>query len=309
MMNWNLVSVETTEETSDLVSYILTDAGATGVEIEGGSTLPQQFDELKAPVEDTDIVLVKAYYGTDGFQDILFDIKSRLKSLKNETDTDTGTLNVYVNTVKDTDWNENFKKNFTTFKAAGRIVIKPSWEEYKPEGDELVLEIDPGMAFGSGAHETTKMCLELIQKYMPGNARALDVGCGSGILGIACSKLGAEKVVSLDFDGVCVKVTEENARNNGVLNLVSIKSDLLQNAVKDKYDVIIANIVADIIIRLNENVMEFMKPDSVYIISGIIEERLEDVIKSLDENGFAPVEILSMADWRALAVKIKDKTV
>lgn len=167
--------------------------------------------------------------------------------------------------------------------------------------------MDPGLAFGSGVHETTKMCLELIQKYMPKKASVLDIGCGSGILGIACSKLGAEKVLSLDLDPVSVKVTEENARNNGVKNLVSRKSDLLSGAEPAKHDLILANIVADIIIRLNTDIKKYMKPDAVYIISGIIEERLPDVIKSLEENGLDTVEILSMADWRAAAVKIKDK--
>lgn len=303
-MDWNQVCIETKEQAADLVSSVLIDAGACGVEIEGGSVIPAQHDEYRAAIESTENVVVKAYYGEDGFQETLDFIKDRLEVFKCSGDVDAGALNISVNTIPDTNWNENFKKHFTTFRAAGNIVIKPSWETYEGDKSDIVIEIDPGMAFGSGAHETTRMCLELIQKYMPTKASVLDIGCGSGILGIACAKLGADNVHALDYDPVCVKVTRENASANNV-TVEAKQSDLLGNAEKNKYDLIVANIVADIIIRLNKDVKDYMKPNAAYIISGIIEDRLDEIKQSLEENGLDVLEMLSQGDWRALAVRLK----
>jgi ribosomal protein L11 methyltransferase len=136
----------------------------------------------------------------------------------------------------------------------------------------------------------------------------LDIGCGSGILGIASAKLGASKVLSLDNDSVCVKVTQDNARINGILILEALKSDLLSNTDNEKFDLILANIVTDVIVRLNKGITRYMKPDSAYIISGIIGERLEDVIRSLEQNGLEEIEILSMGEWRAVATRLKGNT-
>jgi len=296
--------VETAEEAADLVSSVLLDAGAGGVEITGGSALPAAHDEYRLSTPSSGSVTVKAYYGEDGFDETLRYIRDGLESLKTAACA-LGTLSLTVNRIEDTDWNENFKKHFTAFKAAGNIIVKPSWEQYEASPGETVLEIDPGMAFGSGVHETTRMCLELIQKYMPAGADVLDIGCGSGILGIACAKLGAKKVLALDNDPVSVKVTEENAAANGVSVLTAKRSDLLANAGDGKYDLITANIIADIIIRLNTGAAKYLKPGGVYIMSGIIMDRLDDVLKSLDENGFAVTDTLCMADWRALAARLK----
>ena len=304
-MYWNQVCVETAEEAADLVSSVLLDAGAGGVEITGGSALPAAHDEYRLDTPSSGSVTVKAYYGEDGFDETLQSIRDDLESLKTTACTDLGTLAVTVNRIKDTDWNENFKKHFTAFRAAGNIIVKPSWEQYEASPGETVLEIDPGLAFGSGVHETTKMCLELLQKYMPAGAEVLDIGCGSGILGIACARLGAKKVLALDNDPVSVKVTEENAAANGVSVLKAKRSDLLANAGDGKYDIITANIIADIIIRLNTGAASYLKPGAVYIMSGIIMDRLDDVLKSLDENGFAVTETLCMADWRAVAARLK----
>lgn len=302
-MNWNKVTVETNEDTADIVSSILVDAGAGGVEIKGGNFPAAQHDEYRPDVSPSGIVSVIAYFGEDGFDETLDKIKESLQEL--ERSGDSGPSGISVERVPDTDWNENFKKHFTTFKAAGNIVIKPSWEEYAAKDGEVVLEIDPGMAFGSGVHETTKMCLELIQKYMPKGASVLDVGCGSGILGMACLKLGAGRVLALDNDNVSVKVAGENAKANGASSFEARLSDLLANADEGTYDIILANIVADIIMRLNTNVTGYMRPDAVYILSGIIADRLDDVLKSLKENGIEVIETIAMADWRAIAARLK----
>jgi ribosomal protein L11 methyltransferase len=303
-MNWKQVSISTTDGSADIVSSIMIDAGATGAEIEGGMVPEPVGDEWTGDLAPLQGVNVKAYFGEDGFEATYEYIRERLETLR-ESDTDAGDLKITVNTVADTDWNENFRKHFTTFRAAGHVVIKPTWEEYKQEAGDIVIEMDPGMAFGSGVHETTRMCLELLQKHMKPGASVLDVGCGSGILGIACAKLGAKDVLALDYDPVSVKVTKDNAAANGVSVLEARKSDLLGNAGNKTYDLITANIIADIIIRLNSGVAAYMNPGAVYIMSGIIMDRLDDVLNSLEANGFDVIETMSMADWRAVAARLK----
>lgn len=302
-MDWKQVCIKTTEQASDFVSSLLLDAGANGIEITGGEMPAAKLDEYLAPKKAIEPVQVIAYYSEHEFEKSLIYIKGRTESLKYTANVGVGSLEIIVNTVKDTDWNENFKEHFTTFRAAGNIIIKPTWEDYKRKKEDIVIEMDPGLAFGSGTHETTKMCLELVQKYMQKGAAVLDVGCGSGILGIACAKLGAKQVLALDHDNVSVKVTKDNAAANDIKTLDVRKSDLLQNADNKKYDIVLANIIADIIIRLNDKASEYLAQDAVYIVSGIIESRLEDVTASLKQNRLEVIEVLSSGDWRALAVK------
>ena len=303
-MNWKKVSIKTNEKTGDLISSVLVDAGASGVEIKGGLIPKTKGDEYGEDIKSDPETTIIAYYGESGFEETLNKIKLSLLTLSESSGTDKGSLELSVDEVEDKDWNENFKKNFTTFRAAGNIIIKPTWEKYDKAPEEIVIEMDPGMAFGSGVHETTKMCLQLLQKYKPENKgwSLMDVGCGSGILGIAGAKLGAGKITSLDYDSVSVEVTRENAERNGI-ELEAVQSDLLENAQPYKFDIVFANIIADIIIRLNDRVKEYMKDDAVYIISGIIDDRLDDVLESLKINGFRVMETLKMADWRALAVR------
>jgi ribosomal protein L11 methyltransferase len=301
-MNWKQISIETTEDAADIVSSVLMDAGATGVEVEGGSVPVAERDEYIAqPVDNDDAVIVKAYYGEDGFENTLAFVQNRINELKDRQEM--GSLSLTVNTVVDTDWNENFKKHFKAFRAAGCFIVKPTWQDYPSQEGDIVIEIDPGMAFGSGAHETTRMCLELLQKHMPNKAAVLDVGCGSGILGIGAAKLGAKRVLALDNDSVSVSVASANAESNGALVMEVRQSDLLQNAGTDKYDIILANIIADIVIRLNQSAGEYLKENGVYIMSGIIDDREDDVKCSLESHGFEIIETLNMADWRAFAAR------
>lgn len=305
-MNWKQVCIEAEEKIIDLVSSVLMDAGATGVEIDGGAVPVAKQDEYLEPCKTQERIIVKSYFGESNFDAVMADIKNGITTLADSLKLNAEDFGITVNTIEDTDWNANFKKHFTTFRAAGNIVIKPTWETYDAKEGEIVIEMDPGMAFGSGVHETTKMCLELIQKYMPEEANVLDVGCGSGILGIACSKLGAKEVLALDYDNVSVDVTAENAKRNGIDNLNARQSDLLQNADDRHYDIILANIIADVVIRLNEDVSNLLEADSIYIISGIIEDRLQDVLSSLERNKLDVIETLAMNDWRALAVRRRD---
>ncbi|MGI5849638.1 MAG: 50S ribosomal protein L11 methyltransferase [Christensenellales bacterium] len=303
MMYWNQVCIQTTEQAADLISSVLLDAGAGGVELIGGSVPDAKPDEYSNINPANENVIVKAYYSEHEFTNVIEYIRGRIESLKYTLGFDVGSLQISVNMLEDTDWNANYKKHFKTFRAAGKIIIKPTWEKYQSNKDDIVIEMDPGLAFGSGEHETTKMCLFLVQKYMQHNAAVIDIGCGSGILGIACAKLGAREVLALDNDSVSVKVTQDNALANSVNCLKAVKSDLLENAENRQYDLVLANIVADVIIRLNADISKYMKPDAVYIASGIINDRLDDVMASLNNSGLVPVETLSMGEWKAIAVQ------
>ncbi len=299
-MNWKRLSVDTTEEKSDLVASIMMDAGANGVEMIGGSVPDTLGDEYAPDEAAADTVRVTAYFGETGFDALLEEIKTRLGEAFSEPGLFSSDFD--IDTVADTDWNENFRKSFKAFRAAGRIIVKPTWEDIAAEPGDIILEIDPGMAFGTGDHESTRLCLELLQKYMKPGAHVLDVGCGSGILGIAAMKLGAGYAQGLDQDPVSVSVAMENALNNGVAMDVR-QSDLLQNAAGGPYSIVIANIVADILIRLNRDAAAYLAPGGTYILGGIIEERLDDIRASLVLNGFDLIETLAMADWRAIAAR------
>jgi ribosomal protein L11 methyltransferase len=179
------------------------------------------------------------------------------------------------------------------------------WEEFSPEADDVVVRMDPGMAFGTGTHETTALCAELIEKYMDRGVRALDVGTGSGILAILASKLGAAEIDALDIDHNSVRVAKENCEQNGTLNVNCRQSDLIAKA-DGKYDFISANIVADIIIRMAQNVGDFLKDDGTLVVSGIIEPQAQQVVSVFAEKGFVLIDKLDKNDWNAFVFKKKN---
>ncbi|MBE6610624.1 MAG: 50S ribosomal protein L11 methyltransferase [Ruminococcaceae bacterium] len=193
-----------------------------------------------------------------------------------------------------------WKKYYKPIHIGEKVVIVPMWEEYEAEADEVTVKMDPGMAFGTGTHETTALCAEMIEKYMPKGVRALDVGTGSGILAILESKLGAGAVEALDIDHNAVKVAKENCEANGVSNVVCKQSDLIAEA-QGIYGFISANIVADIIIRMAGNVGDYMVPGGILVVSGIIEPQAEQVISVFKSSGFALKDKIDKNDWNAFA--------
>ena len=220
-----------------------------------------------------------------------------------------GTLNpdakITVSGVNEEDWANSWKAYYKPIKIGDRIVIVPAWEKYTAESDEIVVRMDPGMAFGTGTHETTRLVIKLLEKYIKGGERVADVGCGSGILAICASKLGAKECKAYDIDPVAVKVANENIKDSGLDNVTCEVSDLLKQVDKSKgaYDVICANIVADIIIRMMPDVGALMDEKSVILASGIIVERSEDVISKFNEYGFKIIERVDENGWCALAVQ------
>jgi ribosomal protein L11 methyltransferase len=213
---------------------------------------------------------------------------------------DPGRGEVAVRQVSEQDWANAWKEYYKPFRIGERIVIKPSWEDYSAQKGDLIIELDPGMAFGTGAHETTKMCIEMLEKYINNDTMVYDIGCGSGILSIASSKLGAKRVVGVDIDEVAVKASKENIKISGVSN-VEIKHGNMFDTLEAKADIIVANIIADAIIGISGSVPEFLEKGGIFIASGIIHERLSDVKAALTRMNFNIAEVTEMGEWAAVA--------
>ncbi len=205
--------------------------------------------------------------------------------------------------VKESDWADNWKQFFKVTEIGERLVIRPTWEEYTSDGSRTVLSIDPGAAFGTGTHATTRICLELLEKYIKDGDRMLDVGCGSGILSIAALLLGAKQAVGVDIDPLAVKVAGENAALNRVDDRAEYICGNLADRVEGKYNLICANIVADIVMALTPDTGRFLAEDGVFICSGIIDLRGAEVEDCLRQNGFEILDMVERENWRAYAAR------
>ena len=246
---------------------------------------------------DKTVASVLVYFAADsGITDTLAFLKGRFAELSIDA-------NITVSGVNEEDWANSWKEYYKPIKIGEKIVIVPAWEKYTQQDGEIIVRMDPGMAFGTGTHETTRLVIKLLEKYIKNGMRVADVGCGSGILAICASKLGAAECKAYDIDPVAVKVANENIKDSGLTNVSCEVSDLLRQVDKSKtYDVICANIVADIIIRMMPDVGALMDENSVILASGIIVERSEDVISAFSEHGFEVVERIDENGWCALAV-------
>ena len=205
--------------------------------------------------------------------------------------------------VNDSDWADGWKKFFKCTEVGEKILIRPSWEDYDKNTDRIVLSIDPGAAFGTGTHATTSLCLELLEGYVTDKSRVLDIGSGSGILSIGAILLGAEHADGVDIDAAAVKVALENAEINGVSDKTNYIVGDLAEKISGKYNIVCANIVADVIIRLLENVDNYMEKDAVLITSGIIDSREKDVTTAFQKFGFSIEKRLTRDNWCAFVCK------
>ena len=310
-MDWMEVTVLTTTAGADMISQILMDAGSSGTMIEDKNDValnqrPEgQWDIIDEAIAKRigDDVKVTGYYEVDaGLADRVRMIEGEVRRIRDmDLGFDAGKLEVLSKTFAEEEWAETWKKAFKPFRLGSHMVIKPGWCECKIEEGDKVIEIDPGMAFGTGTHETTGMCVELVEKYIRPGVTAIDVGTGTGILAIAAAHMGATDVLAIDIDRVAVRVAEENARINGFEGLIRCKAgDLLEN-VEEQADVVIANIIADVIIMMAEPVRRHIKDGGRFICSGISSERKQDVLDELDRAGYTVLDVYERGGWCAIA--------
>lgn len=314
MNNWIEVTIKTTTEAVEPITNILYEQGAGGAVIEDPKDFLFQkkneldWDYVEEEVfkkNEEDDVLIKTYVSEEkNVMEFVEIIKQKVLGLK-DFGIDIGEGSVSLDQVNEADWANAWKAYYKPTKVGQRVVVKPTWEDYAIQDGDLIIELDPGMAFGTGTHETTSMCIRELEKYVNKDSKVFDIGCGSGILAIAAAKLGAKEVVAVDLDEVAVKVAKENVLENKVEENVSVMHGNLTDVIKDKADVIVANIIADIINILAKDVQNFMKEDAIFISSGIILDKVEEVKESLIENGFEIVEVQKLGEWSAIVSKLK----
>lgn len=346
-MKWTKITIETTVEAVDLLSAFLDEKGVCGIMIE--DNVPLTDEEKKAmyvdiPLltnEDDNTAKISCFVTPlSGEEDestveensfdidtLKADIAAELIRLKEFIPV--GAMTISVSDTEDKDWMNNWKQFFKPFRLYDNIVIKPTWEEVDDlNKDDIVVEIDPGIAFGTGSHETTKLCIGQLKKYLMQGDTVFDIGSGSGILSIVSVLLGAGFVHGMDIDEVAVKASIENARLNNIgeeklkFSCGNLLADnyigkgttfqLSNDAIKSeqhvevdmKYDIVVANILADVIIPLSSVVPKFLKEDGYFITSGIIDSKEEDVKNALKSNGFVVVDVVHMNDWVSVIAKI-----
>jgi ribosomal protein L11 methyltransferase len=313
-MKYIEVQVATTTEASDAVYNILSEAGAAGVVIEDPNdffmmnTDEKSWDYVEQELIDAlgTHVKVKGYFANEVYdEETGKEIQKRVDHLT-ECGLDKGPGTLAVKEVYEEDWANAWKQYYKPVKAGDRIVIKPTWEDYEAQEGDLVIEMDPGMAFGTGTHETTVMCIKLLEKYVIPDSVVFDVGSGSGILGISAAKLGARQVECVDIDNVACKVAKENAQHNNVVEKLQVKCGNLLDVVKEKGDLIVANIIADIIISFTEDAWKALREKGIFISSGIILDRRDEVLQKISSSGFEMIEVLEMGEWCAIAAGRKD---
>lgn len=320
-MLWHEITVHTTEEATELISSFFHELGAGGVSIEESGTLNKKRDTTYGLLFDRPLnnipegrAEVKGYFAEG------YDIKKIMEELEQSVerlstfDIDTGNPTFSIRQVDDESWANEWKKYFKPIRVTNHLTIKPTWEKYEPSADEIILELDPGMAFGTGTHATTSLCLKILEQVVQGGEDVIDVGTGSGILSIAAAKLGAEHVLAIDLDPVAVKSAGENTKLNGMQSRIMVsQSDLLgilehsekrdELNVKLPVQIVVANILAEIILLFVDDVYQALEPGGLYIVSGVIKDKQAVVEDALKRTGFEIVEVYTEEDWVALVAR------
>ena len=321
-MRWNKIRIETTTQAEDMICYELQEMGLGGVEIEDHVALTEEdlktmyVDLLPDEIAPDDGTAAVSCYVEEGenLEDILLKIRNKIAELSAWLPVGSG--NITVSSTEEEDWVNNWKAFFKPFRLDDNIVIKPTWEKLDhPKEDDIIIEIDPGTAFGSGSHETTKLCISMLKKYVGPDKEILDVGTGSGILSIIALKLGAGHADATDIDPNAIRATRENFTVNQIredqaevfqVNLLDPEEAAQAEIIKGrkKYDIIVANILADVIMPLSGIVGKMLKDDGVFIASGIIDTMEKPVCEAMTRNGFQILEVHHMKDWVSVVGKL-----
>ncbi|WP_302889761.1 50S ribosomal protein L11 methyltransferase [uncultured Acidaminococcus sp.] len=310
MDTWQQVSISVTREAVEATANLFCEAGArNGVEIDDPLLLKElkehttwELCDLPMP-EETEIVTVSAYYPEDE------ELSGRLSAIKeglSGIEKRIGSFQVgqlRFRKVSEKDWANEWKQYFHTTKIGSQIVIKPDWESYTPTAEEKVIELDPGMAFGTGTHATTRMCIERLEELVTPNIDVYDVGTGSGILAMTAALMGARSIHAIDIDGKAVEVAKENIAKNHLSNRITVKKGNLLDDADEKADLIVANIIADIIITLLPDAFKKLRQGGLFLASGVIKERLCDVEKAARQNGFTVLDVKNRAGWTAITMR------
>lgn len=318
-MKWNKFRLKTTTEAEDIISSILMDLGIQGIEIEDKVPMTQaekeqMFVDILPEVDVDDGVAYISFYleEKDDKQEILAKVQEELEEMRAYVEIGCGTIE--ESQTEDVDWVNNWKQYFHQFYIDDILVI-PSWEEVKPEDEgKMIVHIDPGTAFGTGKHETTQLCIRQIRKYVTEDTEILDVGCGSGILGMLALMCGAKHSVGTDLDPCAVDATHENMEVNGISKdkyEVMIGNIIDDKAVQDKvgyekYDIVVANILADVLVPLTPVIVHQMKRGAIYITSGIIEEKEEVVVNAVQSAGLEVLEVTHQGEWVSVTARKKE---
>ncbi|MGI6172291.1 MAG: 50S ribosomal protein L11 methyltransferase [Christensenellales bacterium] len=314
-MDWMQVTVLTTTAGAELVSEILSQEGSSGSMIEDRNDIDaNQRPEGAWDIIDPDIALrmgedvrVSGYFPKElQTQDLLSRIRARLEEVKRmELLMDVGKLEIETSTVDDEDWAEFWKKNYVPFRLGMHMVVKPTWTPFDAQEGDKIIELDPGMAFGSGTHETTGMCVEILEKVLKKGDSVIDVGTGSGILAIAAALNGAGDVLAIDIDPMAVRVCGENVERNGFSDVVRCRQGDLLKDVEEVADIVVANIISDVIIMIAEPVKARIKPGGMFLCSGISRERRDEVIEALEKADYASIDVHIRGEWAAIECRVK----
>lgn len=315
-MKWNKFRLQTTTQAEDVVSSILTDLGIEGVEIEDKVPLTQKekeqmfVDILPETALDDGVAYLSFYLEeSEDKEAVLEKVRKELDEMREFMDL--GPCTIEESQTEDVDWVNNWKQYFHQF-YVDDILIIPSWEDVKPEDEgKMIIHIDPGTAFGTGMHETTQLCIRQIKKYVTDTTRILDVGCGSGILGMLALKFGADYSVGTDLDPCAIDATHENMKENGVSkdryevmigNIIDDK-EIQDRVGYEKYDIVAANILADVLVALTPVIVNQLKPGGIYITSGIIDDKEEVVKQAVNDAGLELLDVTYQGEWVCVTAK------
>lgn len=315
-MKWNMFRLKTTAEAEDIISSMLADLGVEGVQIEDKVPLTaedkeQMFVDILPDIPEDDGCAYLTFYleENEDSAELLSKVKEELEAMRSYLDIGEGTIE--ESETEDVDWVNNWKKYFHQFYIDDILVI-PSWEKVKEEdAGRLVIHIDPGTAFGTGMHETTQLCIRALRKYVKDGSRILDVGCGSGILGMLALKFGAAYSVGTDLDPCAITATHENMEENGIskdcyeVMIGNIIDDVnIQEAAGyERYDIVAANILADVLVPLTPVIVRQMKPGGIYITSGIIDDKEEVVTEAVRAAGLEVLEVNYQGEWVSVVAR------